>query len=47
MEQSSSKGVQRVRHELRIRDVTVSRIAPLGDSFLGSTFQGDAFEGFV
>jgi NADPH-dependent ferric siderophore reductase len=47
MEQSSSKGVQRVRHELRIRDVTVSRIAPLGDSFLGITFQGDAFEGFV
>jgi NADPH-dependent ferric siderophore reductase len=47
MEQPSSKGVQRVRHELRIRDVRVARIAPLGDSFLSITFRSEAFDGFV
>ena len=47
MEQQHRKGIQRVRHELRIRDVTVSRITPLGDRFVGITFQGDALEGFV
>ena len=33
MEQQNRRGVQRVRHELHIRDVSVARIAPLGDSF--------------
>lgn len=47
MEQPNRKGVQRVRHELRIRDVTVSRIEPLGDSFLSITFQGEKLDGFV
>ncbi|MCC2955593.1 siderophore-interacting protein [Massilia sp. IC2-477] len=47
MEQPNRKGVQRVRHELRIRDVAVSRVDPLGDSFLAISFQGEALEGFV
>ena len=47
MEQQPRLTVQRVRHELRVRDLTVSRIAPLGDSFLSITFQGEALDGFV
>lgn len=47
MEQQAPLTVQRVRHELRVRDLTVSRIAPLGDAFLSITFQGKALDGFV
>jgi NADPH-dependent ferric siderophore reductase len=47
MEQQNRRGVQRVRHELRIRDVNVARIEPLGDSFLSITFQGEALDGFI
>jgi NADPH-dependent ferric siderophore reductase len=47
MEQQNRRGVQRVRHELHIRDVSVARIAPLGDSFLSITFQGEALAQFT
>lgn len=47
MEQQHRRGVQRVRHELHIRDVSVARIAPLGDSFLAITFQGEALAQFT
>uniref|UniRef100_UPI0025882F6B siderophore-interacting protein n=1 Tax=uncultured Massilia sp. TaxID=169973 RepID=UPI0025882F6B len=46
MERQNRLGVQRVRHELHIRDVTVARIAPVGDSFLSITFQGEALAQF-
>lgn len=47
MEQPNRRGVQRVRHELHIRDVSVVRIEPLGDSFARITFRGDALAQFV
>ena len=47
MEQQNRRSVQRVRHELHIRDVAVARIAPLGDSFLSITFQGEALAHFT
>jgi len=47
MEQQNRLSVQRVRHELHIRDVSVARIAPLGDSFLSITFQGEALAQFT
>ncbi|MEW6763065.1 MAG: siderophore-interacting protein [Pseudomonadota bacterium] len=47
MEQQNRRSVQRVRHELHIRDVTVARIAPLGDSFLSITFQGEDLARFT
>ena len=47
MEQQNRRSVQRVRHELHIRDVSVARIAPLGDSFLSITFQGEALTQFT
>jgi len=47
MEQQNRRSVQRVRHELHIRDVVVVRIAPLGDSFLSVTFQGEALAQFT
>lgn len=47
MERQNRLGVQRVRHELHIRDVTVARIAPVGDSFLSITFQGEALAQFT
>jgi len=47
MEQQNRRSVQRVRHELHIRDVVVARIAPLGDSFLSITFQGEALAQFT
>ncbi|MFC3607248.1 siderophore-interacting protein [Stutzerimonas tarimensis] len=39
--------VQRVRHELHRREVTVSRVAPLGDSFVAVTFTGETLDGFL
>ncbi len=47
MEQQNCRSVQRVRHELHIRDVAVARIAPLGDSILSITFQGEALAQFT
>ncbi|RZA33604.1 MAG: siderophore-interacting protein [Lysobacteraceae bacterium] len=47
MEQLPRKGVQRVRHELHIRDVAVVRVEPLGDSFARITFRGEALAQFA
>lgn len=38
--------VQRVRHELRRRDVQVSRVEPLPDGFVSITFSGDELADF-
>lgn len=47
MEQPTRLSVQRVRHELHIRDVTVARVEALGDSFVRITFGGEALAQFV
>lgn len=47
MEQPTRRGVQRVRHELHIRDVEVARVDALGDSFARISFRGDALAQFV
>lgn len=49
MEEALKAGrrVQRVRHELRRRDVSVARVEPLGTEFVRVVFSGDALEGFV
>jgi len=39
--------VERVRYELKRRDVEVRRVTPLGKNFLSITFGGDALEDFV
>ncbi len=39
--------VQRVRHELRRREVEVTRVQPLGTEFIRVVFAGDSLEGFV
>ena len=39
--------VQRVRHELRRREVQVARVEPLGAEFVRIVFGGDALEGFT
>lgn len=47
MEQPNRRGVQRVRHELHIRDVEVHRVERLGDAFARIIFRGDALAQFV
>lgn len=47
MKQQIHRGVQRVRHELHIRDVNVARITPCADSFVRITFHGEALARFV
>jgi NADPH-dependent ferric siderophore reductase len=48
MENSSpARRVQRVRHEIRQRDVEVAAVRPLGASMLSITFRGDALQDFV
>ena len=47
MEQTIRRGVQRVRHELHIRDVEVVRVERLGDAFARITFRGEALAQFV
>jgi NADPH-dependent ferric siderophore reductase len=42
-----ARRVQRVRHELRRREVTVARVAPLGPHFVAVTFTGEALADFV
>jgi NADPH-dependent ferric siderophore reductase len=39
--------VERVRHEVRRRELEVLRVEPLGPGFLSLTFGGEALEGFV
>jgi NADPH-dependent ferric siderophore reductase len=47
MEQSKSKTVQRVRHELHRREVVVARVEALGAHFAAITFRADALAGFL
>ncbi|WP_395399833.1 siderophore-interacting protein [Pseudoduganella sp. UC29_106] len=47
MELSAKTGVQRVRHEIRQRDITVTRIEQLAPDYLSITFSGEALEGFT
>jgi len=47
MEQSKRRTIERVRHELHRRDVTVSRIAPLGAHFVAITFHAESLAGFL
>ena len=47
MEQPPRKTVQRVRHELRMREVSVARIETVGEHFASITFQGEALADFV
>lgn len=44
---ASERRVERVRYELKMRDVEVVHIAPLGENFVSITFQGEALEDFV
>ena len=47
MEQQQRKTVHRVRHELRMREVTVASVTPVGEHFASITFQGEALADFV
>jgi NADPH-dependent ferric siderophore reductase len=47
MEQPQRKLVQRVRHELRVRDLVVDSVTPLGEHFVSITFGGAALANFV
>ena len=47
MEPSTSRSVQRVRHELHRREVTVARVEPLGAHFVAITFHADSLDGFL
>jgi NADPH-dependent ferric siderophore reductase len=44
---ASPSRVQRVRHELRRRELRVSRVEPLGAGFVAITFGGEELAGFV
>nr|WP_314545576.1 siderophore-interacting protein [uncultured Massilia sp.] len=39
--------IQRVRHELKLRDLEVARVEPLGPGFVAITFKGEALADFV
>lgn len=45
--QTADHFVRRVRHELKLRDLTVARIERLGDGFAAITFTGDALADFT
>ena len=47
MEQQQRKVVQRVRHELRRRELTIDSVTPLGEHFVSITFTGAALADFV
>lgn len=44
---SSPRRVQRVRHELRRRELQVLRVQPLGEHFVAITFGGPELDGFT
>jgi NADPH-dependent ferric siderophore reductase len=46
-EQPAEPLVQRVRHELKRRELTVARIEPMGPGFVAITFTGDALADFT
>lgn len=39
--------IERVRYELKLREVEVVRVIPVGETFISITFRGDAMEDFV
>lgn len=39
--------IQRVRHELKLRDLKVARVEPLSPGFVAITFRGEALADFV
>lgn len=45
--QTADLFVRRVRHELKLRELTVARIERLGDDFAAITFTGDALADFT
>jgi len=45
--QTADHFVRRVRHELKLRDLTVARIERLGDGFAAITFTGEALADFT
>lgn len=45
--QTADHLVRRVRHELKLRELTVSRIDRLGDGFVAITFTGEALADFT
>lgn len=45
--QTSGRTVQRVRHEIKFREVAVSRIRQTGTNMLSITFKGEALSDFV
>lgn len=47
MELSARTGVQRIRHQIRRRDIVVSRIEPLAPNYVAITFTGPALDGFT
>lgn len=47
MQQSEDLLVRRVRHELKLRELTVARIDRLGDGFAAITFTGEALADFT
>ncbi|CAE6901817.1 NADPH-dependent ferric siderophore reductase [Pseudomonas marincola] len=47
MATTQERRVQRVRHELRRRDVQVTRINPIGSGFVSLTFAGEALQDFT
>lgn len=44
---SHARRVQRVRHEIKQRDVEVVNIRPVGANFISITFRGEALQDFV
>jgi NADPH-dependent ferric siderophore reductase len=46
-ENSVTRRIQRVRHELKRREVTVARVEMLAPEYASITFQGDALQDFV
>ena len=47
MAHTTQRTIQRVRHELRLREVVVERVAPLGEHFVAITFSGEPLAGFL
>jgi NADPH-dependent ferric siderophore reductase len=44
---ASTRRVERVRHEIKRREVEVARVVPVGANFVSVTFAGDALADFV
>jgi NADPH-dependent ferric siderophore reductase len=44
---ANTRRVERVRHEIKRREVEVARVVPVGSNFVSVTFAGDALADFV